>query len=97
MFGILFSAINAAIGPLLTAVFIKAIIFTALSTLIVFIIAGLTAAGMFPSVSEVMLGLGGLPSMTVWTLQLFRFDLAVNLIFGAMATRFVIRRIPFFN
>lgn len=94
MFGILLSALNAALGPLLSAIFIKAMVFTALTAVVVFVIAGLTAAGILPDVNSVLSGLGTLPSFLVYLIQLFRFDLAVNLGFSAMATRFIIRRIP---
>ena len=95
MFGILLSALNAALGPLLSALFIKAALFTALSAVVLFVINGLTSAGLLPDVNSLLSGLGGLPSFTVYILQLFRFDLAVHLCFSAMATRFIIRRIPF--
>ncbi len=94
MFGIVLSALNAALGPLLSAIFIKALVFTAFAAIVAFAIAGLTAAGILPDVSVVLSSFGGLPSFTIWILQLFRFDLAVNLCFSAMATRFIIRRIP---
>lgn len=94
MFGILLSALNAALGPLLSALFIKAVLFTALSAVVVFVIGGLTSAGILPDVNAVLSGLGGLPSFTVYILQLFRFDVAVHLCLSAVATRFIIRRIP---
>lgn len=94
MFGILLSALNAALGPLLSAIFIKAVIFTALSAVVVFVIGGLTSAGILPDVNQVLSGLGTLPSFSIYVLQLFRFDLAIQLCLSAMATRFIIRRIP---
>lgn len=94
MYGIVLSALNAALGPLLSALFIKAVLFTALSAVVLFVIAGLTAAGILPDVASVLAGLGTLPSFTIYILQLFRFDLGVSLGFGAIATRFIIRRIP---
>lgn len=94
MFGIVLSALNAALGPLLSAIFIKAVLFTALSAVVVFVIAGLTAADILPDVASVVAGLGTLPSFVIYLLQLFRFDLAVSLGFSAVATRFIIRRIP---
>lgn len=97
MFGIVLSALNAALGPLLTAVFIKALVFTALAAVVLFVIAGLTAAGILPDVNAVLASMGSLPSFTVYILQLFRVDLAVPLCFSAISTRFIIRRIPFFG
>lgn len=97
MFGIVLSALNAAIGPLLTAVFIKGLIFTALAAVVLFVIAGLTAAGILPDVNAVLSSMGSLPSFTLYILQLFRVDLAVPLCFSAVSTRFIIRRIPFFG
>ncbi|OGQ51073.1 MAG: hypothetical protein A3J24_11455 [Deltaproteobacteria bacterium RIFCSPLOWO2_02_FULL_53_8] len=94
MFGIVLSALNAALGPLLSAIFIKAVLFTALSAVVMFVVAGLTAAGILPDVAAVIAGLGSLPTFVIYILQLFRFDLAVSLGFSAMATRFIIRRIP---
>jgi hypothetical protein len=54
----------------------------------------LTSAGILPDVNSVMSSLGGLPSFSIYILQLFRFDLAIKLCLAAMATRFIIRRIP---
>jgi len=94
MFGIFVSALNAALGPLLSALFIKAVLFTAISSVVLFVITGLTSAGILPDVNSVMSSLGGLPSFSIYILQLFRFDLAIKLCLAAMATRFIIRRIP---
>ena len=94
MFGILLSALNAAIGPVLSAIFIKAIIFTAFSAVVVFILAGLANAGILPDVNSVLESLNGFPSFGLYLLTLFRFDLAIKLCFSAVATRFIIRRIP---
>lgn len=97
MFGIVLSSINAAIGPLLTAIFIKSIVFTALSAVILFVISGLTASGILPDANVVLASMGSLPSFTIYILQLFRIDLAIPLLFSAVSTRFIIRRIPFFG
>jgi hypothetical protein len=94
MFGIVLSALRTFLGPLLTALFIKGLVFTALFAVVSLAVSALSASGVLPSISSITAGFGSLPSMTVYMLVLFRFDVAFPSICAAAATRFVIRRIP---
>jgi hypothetical protein len=94
MFGIVLSAINAALGPLLKALFIKAIVFGVL-VLITNAIVGEMTRRYLPAGDGGLSGaFSGLPAALAYFFGLFKFNVGLPMLISAQSTAFIIRRLP---
>lgn len=94
MFGIVLSAINAALGWLVRSVLVKFVIFFGLFFVVTEFISVLQSSGFLPSASSLNDALAGIPSSVWYFLDLFNFSFGVSVLVAAWVTRFIIRRIP---
>lgn len=98
LFGIIFSALNAWIGPvlmqLLKSLLIKFFVYFGLYFLTTAIAAVLMSSGLLPSASTLQNYFYGLPATVSYFLSVFGIYQGAGMVFTAMATRFIIRRIP---
>jgi Protein of unknown function (DUF2523) len=94
MFGIFLSAINAALGFVLRSVIAKFFLFFGLFFVTTEFVQVLLASGILPSASGLSSAFGAIPSSVWYWLELFNVGSGLQLILSAMATRFIIRRIP---
>lgn len=95
MFGIMLSALRAVIGPLMTTLFVKFVVFGSLFMVVVGFMAVLQGAGIMPNSSTLSGAFGNIGSGMWYFLDLFRFDLGIPMALSAYGARFLIRRIPF--
>lgn len=94
MFGILLSALNAAMGWVFRSVLVKFFTFFALWFIVTEFVQVLQSAGIFPSAAILSNSLIGIPSAVWYFLDLFAFSSGLPIVLSAVATRFIIRRIP---
>ncbi len=94
MFGILLSALNAALAFVVRSVIVKFAVFFALFFITTEFIQVLLSAGILPTASSLGSSLGGIPAATWYFLDLFNVSSGIPLILSAYVTRFIIRRIP---
>ena len=95
----LLPAIGAAFTSLLAWIFRKGIIVFVITTSIYFLIEFLSPmvvrlASNYFNTNPVDL-VGGIPQSVWWFASAFRIDFGLKVMFSALATRFLIRRIPF--
>lgn len=95
MWGFFTSLLNTALGWIFRAVTIKFVLFTAL----VMILAPLTDL-LLGLIDETALGelqdlVGSLPNDVLFYMLVFRLDVGIPLLVGAMIVKFFIRRLPF--
>lgn len=92
MFGILVSALNVAMGFILRTVIIKFIIFFALYFIVQAFVPVLVS--LLPKSTDIA-GLFNSLSDSVWYfINLFMVTEGIKMMFSALLTRFIIRRIP---
>lgn len=92
MFSILVSALNLFGGFLLRSVVAKLFLFFGLYFVTTEFIP--VILNLLPGTSSLSAALSGLSVDTWYVLDLFRVDVGLPAILSAMATRFIIRRIP---
>lgn len=92
MFGILLSAINAALGFLLRSVLVKFAVFFGLFFVTTEFVPLIT--GLLPSSNALSSSLGSIPSEVWYFLDLFNVSAGIPLLLSAYVTRFTIRRLP---
>lgn len=92
MFGIVLSALNAALGFVLRGVVMKFGIFFALF----FVVTGFISilSSILPDSTAISNALGGVPASVWFFLDLFNVSTGIPILLSAMVTKFVIRRIP---
>lgn len=88
------AGLYGAIGFIVRSILIKFVVFFALWFVTTEFIAVLQEAKVLPSASSFSASLVSLPSGVWYWLDLFAFSAGTPLILSALATRFVIRRIP---
>lgn len=93
MFGIVLSALNAALGFVLRGVIVKFVIMFGAWYLAFELITSIV--DFVPSTNNITMAMAMFPPMLWYLLDLMRFDLGISLVLSAMAARFLIRRIPF--
>lgn len=86
--------ISAALGFLLRSVIAKFFLFFGLFFVTTEFVQVLLSVGILPSASSLNGVWGGVPSAVWYFLDLFNFTMGFSTILSAMATRFIIRRIP---
>lgn len=93
MFGIVLSALNAALGFVFRGVIVKFGIMFAAWYLAFELVTALV--GFVPSTSSITSAMAMFPPLLWYLLELARIDIGIPLVMAAMGTRFLIRRIPF--
>lgn len=93
MFGIVLSALNAALGFVLRGVVVKFAVMFAAWFVAVELIDALIPY--IPGVSSLSSSLVALPPTLWYFLDLMKLDIGIPLVLAALSTRFLIRRIPF--
>ena len=94
MFGIVLSALNAALSFVFKSLIVKFVLFFGLFFVTTEFIQVLVSSGILPSASAVGGSLGGIPSGVWYFLDLFNVSAGIPIILSAYVTRFIIRRIP---
>lgn len=94
MWTALLSGIWSLVSWVFRAVVIKFVVLTALSVVITAIMSYVLGKLDLGAVTGLQSTLGGIPSGVLYFLGLFRFDVGLPLLFGAMLTKFLIRRLP---
>ncbi len=94
MFGILFSAFNAALGWLIRGVVIKFVILSAIYYVVTWIANEVLGALDIAPLTGLQGVVNSLPAGIMYFLGVFRVDVGLPLILGAMLTKFIIRRLP---
>ncbi len=94
MYGILFSAFNAALGWLVRGVVIKFVILSALYYVVTWIAETVLAQLDISPLTGLQTVIDGIPTGVLWFASKLRFDVGLPLILGAMLTKFIIRRLP---
>lgn len=93
MFGIVLSALNAALGFVFRGVVVKFAVMFAAWFVAVELIDALIPY--IPGVSSLSSSLAALPPTLWYFLDLMKLDVGIPLVLAALSTRFLIRRIPF--
>lgn len=94
MFGIVLSALYAALGWLVRSVLIKFVVFFALFFVVTELVSVLQSSGLLPSSGSINGALGGIPSSVWYFLDLFNFSMGFPALLSAWVARFIVRRIP---
>lgn len=101
MYAILISAFNLILGTVFKQVFqviiVKFVLYTALFLIATVFISLIQSSGILPTVSQVTNGLSLIPPSVGYFMDIFNMYAGLGIVLSAMATRFIIRRIPFFN
>jgi len=97
MFGIMLSALNAALGFVFRSIIVKFGIMFALYFVIAAFVPVLQNFGLFPSSASLSNAFNNLPSSVWYYLNVFAIDVGGPLVIAAWISRFVLRRIPFLN
>jgi hypothetical protein len=92
MFGIFYSALNAALGFVFRSVLIKFVLFFGLFFVTTEFIQ--VIGNMLPTGSALSSALGGIPAAVWYFLDLFNISSGIPIVLSAWVTRFIIRRIP---
>jgi hypothetical protein len=92
MFGIVLSALNAALAFVFRSVLVKFVVYFALF----FVTTEFSSilSPMLPTSSALQSALGGIPGAVWYFLDLFNVSAGIPILLSAWVTRFVIRRIP---
>jgi hypothetical protein len=94
MFGILVSAFNVALGFIFRSIIVKFVVFFALFFVVTEFVAVLQSSGLLPSAASLNGVMAGIPAGVWYFLDLFNFSMGFSACVSAMATRFIIRRLP---
>lgn len=94
MFGILVSAFNVALGWLVRGVVIKFVILSALYFVVTWIAEGVLSKLDISPLTGLQSLLDSMPTGLLYLMGVFRFDVGLPLLLGAMLTAFLIRRLP---
>jgi hypothetical protein len=101
MFGILLSALNAILGTVFKQVFqvlvVKFVLYTVLFLVATAFISLIQTSGLLPTIGQINQGLSMIPPGMGYFMDMFAFNYGLGIVLSAYATRFIIRRIPFFN
>lgn len=92
MFGIVLSALNAALAFLVRSILVKFVVYFALFFVTTEFIS--VIGSMLPTGDGLSAALGGIPSDVWFFLDLFNVSSGIPILLSAWVTRFVIRRIP---
>lgn len=92
MFGIVLSALNAALGWVFRSVIVKFFVFFGLYFVTVEFMQVLLP--LLPNASSLNGAFSGIGSPVWYFLDLFAFSQGLPLVLSALATRFIIRRLP---
>lgn len=94
----IFNAVASGIWSIVSWIFrtvvIKFVVLTVLATVVTELMSYVMGKFDFSPISSLQSTLGGIPSGVLFFLGLFRFDVGLPLMFGAMLTKFLIRRLP---
>lgn len=92
MFGIVLSALNAALGWVFRSVLVKFVVYFALY----FVTVEFTQImiTLLPAASSINGAFAGITASVWYFLDLFAFSQGLPIVLSAIATRFIIRRIP---
>jgi hypothetical protein len=94
MFGILVSAFNVGLSWLVRGVVVKFIILSAIYYVVAWIAESVLGQLDISSVTGLQTIVNSLPPGLLYFMGVFRFDVGLPLLLGAMLTAFVIRRLP---
>lgn len=94
MYGILVSAANFLLGWVFRGVVIKFAILTALYYVITWIAESVLNQLDISPLNNLQTVMQGLPQGVLWAMGVFKFDVGLPLLLGAMLTAFLIRRLP---
>jgi hypothetical protein len=94
MFGILVSAFNVIVGFVLRGVVVKFLILTAIYYVVTWIAESVLTQLDISSLTGLQTIINSLPDGLLYFMGVFRFDVGLPLILGAMLTAFIIRRLP---
>ena len=95
MFGIVLSALNAILGWIFRGVVIKFVILTALYYVITFIVSEVLSVLDISPVQSLEASINSLGASILFFMGVFKLEVGIPLILGAMLTAFIIRRLPF--
>lgn len=95
MFGIVLSALNTVLAWIFRGVVIKFVILSALYYVITWIAETVLTQLDISALTGMQSFFDAIPQGVRWGMTVFRFDVGIPLIFGAMLTKFIIRRLPF--
>lgn len=93
MFGIVLSALNAALGFVFRGVIVKFGVMFAAWYVAFELVSALVSY--VPTTAAITGAMASFPPMLWYLLDLVRIDIGIPMVLAAMATRFLIRRIPF--
>ena len=94
MYAILVSAFSWVLNWFLRGVVIKFIILTALFYVVEWIGSAVLSQIDISPLTGMQTLLDSLPTGVLWFMALFRFDVGLPLVLGAMLSKFIIRRLP---
>ena len=94
MFGILVSAANYLLGWLVRGVVVKFVILGAIYYVVTWIAEEVLTQLDISPLTGLQTVVDAIPTEIIWFMGLFRFDVGLPLMLGAMLTAFVIRRLP---
>lgn len=94
MFGIVLSALNAAMGWLVRSVLVKFAVFFGLYFITTEFMQVLQSSGLLPTANGLSASLSGISAATWYFLDLFAFSQGLPIVLSAVVARFIIRRIP---
>lgn len=92
MFGILLSALNAALAWLVRSLVVKFVVFVALYLVTSEFVSVLLS--ILPDGAAVRGAMAGVTNATWYFLDVFMIQAGISMVVSAYATRFIIRRIP---
>lgn len=95
MWGILVSAFNRILGWLVSALTIKFAILTTLYAVIAWIADAVLSVIDISPLTGLQTLLNSMPPGLLYMLGVFRFDVGLPMLLGAMLAKFLIRRLPF--
>ena len=95
MYSILVSAFNAVLGWIFRGVVIKFVILGAIYYVIAWIAEAVLSTFDISPLTGLQTVINAIPTGVLWFMGIFRLDVGIPLILGAMLTKFLIRRLPF--
>ena len=95
MWGLLISGFNFLLGWIFRGVVVKFIILSVLYYVVTWVAEAVLGQLDISPLTGLQSVLNGLPAGILWMCGVFRLDVGLPLILGAMLTKFLIRRIPF--
>ena len=94
MFGILVSAFNTALGWLIRGATIKFVILSAIYYVVTWIMDAIISALDISALTNLESNLNSAPASLLYFFGVFKLDVGLPMILGAMLTAFIIRRLP---